>query len=84
MADLLAQLEAAEAEAARLRREIFQGPCREYGHDWQSHGGRNAGCSADCRCSVPVSICRKCGDCDYGDTPEADRIRADCAERCDG
>lgn len=79
MADLLNQLAEAEATAARIRREIAQGPCREFGHAWQFHGGRNAGCGPDCSCSVPVGVCAKCGDCDYGDTPEADNIRAECA-----
>jgi len=77
--NLLAQLEQAEAEAARLRRAIAQGPCREYGHDWCLHGGANAGCGPDCGCSVPVHICAKCGDCDYGDNPEGADIRATCA-----
>lgn len=84
MADLLQQLADAEAEAARLRRAIAQGPCQEFGHDWQFHGGRNAGCADWCGCSVPVGVCSKCGDCDYGDTTEADRIRAKCKEKDHG
>lgn len=80
--DLQAELEKAEAEAARIRHAIAAGPCLEYGHDWKFYGGRNAGCGYEtCHCSVPVSVCAKCGDCDYGDTPEADSIRAECAER---
>lgn len=71
----------AEAKVAALRREIAQGPCRQYGHDWQLYGGANAGCSDVCGCSVPVSVCSKCGDCDYGDNEEADEIRATCAGR---
>lgn len=78
MNDLLAQLEAAEAEAARIKRLIAQGPCREYGHDWQFLGGANAGCCDTCGCSVPVYKCSKCGDCDYGDNDEAKQIREDC------
>lgn len=77
---LVEQLERAEAEAARLRREIAQGPCREYGHDWQLKGGMNAGCGPDCGCSVPVHVCAKCGDCDYGDNTEANEARAACAD----
>lgn len=76
---LIAKLEAIEAEAARLRREIAAGPCRDYGHDWQSYGGANAGCGSDCTCSVPVNVCAKCGDCDYGQNDEADVVRTDCA-----
>ena len=71
----------AEAQVAALKREIAQGPCREYGHDWHSIGGCNAGCSEDCGCSVPVNVCRKCDDCDYGDNEEADQVRSDCASR---
>jgi hypothetical protein len=74
-----AQLEAAEAEAARIRREIAQGPCREFGHDWRHHGGANAVCDLECSCSVPVHVCSKCGDCDYGQNPEAEQKRAECA-----
>ncbi|RWD47443.1 hypothetical protein [Mesorhizobium sp.] len=78
MADLSERLEAARAEVARIEREIAQGPCREYGHQWQSHGGCNAGCSESCGCSVPVNVCAKCGDCDYGDNEEADQVRKHC------
>ena len=77
--DLLTELERVEAEADRLRRQIAQGPCREYGHDWQFYGGANAGCGYGCGCSVPVNICSKCGDCDYGDNEEAEEIRTECA-----
>lgn len=74
------QLAEAEATANRLRREIAAGPCQEHGHDWQHHGGANAGCATDCACSVPVYVCSKCGDCDYGENPEAIQVRADCAD----
>jgi hypothetical protein len=50
----------------------------EQGHDWQSIGGCNASCEENCQCSVPVNVCSRCGDCDYGDNAEADRVRADC------
>lgn len=78
MNSLEAQLNAAEAEANRLRREIAQGPCREVGHDWQFAGGSNLGCDEDCQCGGPVYTCTKCGDSDYGDNEEADELRADC------
>jgi hypothetical protein len=52
----------------------------EAGHDWQSTGGCNAGCDEACGCSVPVHICARCGDCDYGDNVEADEVRSHCAE----
>jgi predicted metal-binding transcription factor (methanogenesis marker protein 9) len=53
------------------------GPCIK--HTWQLIGGRNACCGSDCVCSVPVHVC-SCGDCDYGDNAEADRVRVACAE----
>lgn len=74
------QIEAAKAEVLRLERIAAQGPCREFGHQWKSLGGANAGCGDDCGCSVPVNVCTKCGDCDYGDNDEADRTRQQCAE----
>lgn len=53
----------------------------ERGHDMQSTGGCNAGCDPDCGCSVPVHRCTRCGDCDYGENPEAIEIRQACAFR---
>lgn len=51
----------------------------EAGHDWQSVGGCNAGCHELCGCSVPVMVCARCGDCDYGENQEAKDTRSDCA-----
>lgn len=79
--DLQEELTAAENRVAQLRREIAAGPCRTYGHDWQFHGGANAGCGDDCNCSVPVNVCSKCADCDYGDNAEAEKTRRECAEQ---
>jgi len=76
--ELYSKLEAAEARVHQLRAAIAAGPCREYGHDWQFIGGSNAGCGADCGCSVPVYECQKCGGCDYGDNPESAEIREKC------
>lgn len=53
----------------------------ERGHDWKSMGGCNAGCHEQCGCSVPVHVCSRCGDCDYGENDEADQVRSGCAER---
>jgi len=82
-ARLIEELEKARAEVTRIEREMAQGPCRLYGHQWKSYGGCNAGCGYLCDCSVPVNVCAKCGDCDYGNNTEADEIRRSCAERCD-
>ena len=78
--ELTLKLEQAEALAQQIRHEIANGPCRSYGHDWHPHGGANACCGPDCSCSVPVMICSKCGDCDYGDNDEAAEIKSECAE----
>lgn len=76
------QLAAARAEVERLERIAATATCREIGCDMQFIGGRNAGCDVDdpgmCGCSVPVHRCSRCGDCDYGDTPEAAEIRRAC------
>lgn len=81
MAGLAQQLDAAEAEASRLRRLIAQAKCAEIGRcDMKQVGGCNAGCGErDCCCSVPVYECTRCGDSDYGDNAEADEIKAECA-----
>lgn len=52
----------------------------ERGHDMKHVGGRNAGCSPDCACSIPVHECSRCHACDYGVNDEAAQIKADCAE----
>lgn len=84
--NLRQQLEEAEAEADRLRRQVASASCRQVGHDWKFVGGTNACCDGDphnCECSVPVHECTKCGASDYGDNDEADEVRATCAEiRC--
>jgi hypothetical protein len=51
----------------------------ELGHDLHSIGGCNAGCHEECSCSVPVNVCRRCGDCDYGKNDEAEQVRVNCA-----
>ena len=83
MSDLRSELEAAEARVAQLKQAIRHGRCMETGHDWRFIGGCNASCERgdDCGCSVSVHECSKCGDCDYGDNPEAVEIRAACARR---
>lgn len=76
--NLLVELEEARAKVAQIEREVAAGPCREVGHDWQSTGGCNAGCSLECSCSVPVNECTKCRACDYGTNAEADEVRRKC------
>lgn len=55
-------------------------PCATLGHKWKLIGGRWCGCSGTerCGCSVPVHECEACGDCDYGDNPQATEIKLDC------
>lgn len=68
----------AEARVATLKRQIAGATCVEAGHDWKHVGGRNAGCGDECACSVPVHVCRKCEDSDYGENDEAAKTRDDC------
>lgn len=78
------QLEAAQAEVERIKREIAHAPCAEVGHRWRHIGGRNAGCDyPDCGCSVPVHKCEVCGDCDYGDNADAEKVLAECSSADD-
>lgn len=75
------ELEEAEAGVDRLKRKIAAATCREAGCDMQFFGGCNAGCDLGngCGCSVPVHVCTRCGDSDYGDNAEAAEIRVRCA-----
>ncbi len=80
MSDLAQRLEAAQAEVARLQREMKQATCAELGrHDWQHLGGAWCGCD-DGSCSVPVYLCSRCGDSDYGHNEEAADIRRRCLD----
>ena len=81
MTDLVADLAAAEARVDQLRRQLAASTCREVGCDMQSYGGMNAGCGDGCGCSIPVNICTRCGDCDYGDNAYAVTTREECAAR---
>lgn len=78
MTTLRDQLVEAEDRAAELRRRIAAEGCATAGHVWRHIGGRNAACSDDCGCSVPVHECTVCGDSDYGDNPEAAKTLAEC------
>lgn len=82
MSDLRAEIEAAEARLLQMKRRLAAEPCVLHGCDWQSYGGMNAGCDlgGSCGCSVPVNVCSRCGDCDYGDNAEAVETRRKCAE----
>lgn len=82
MTDLAQRLEDAKATVARLEHEAAGATCEQLGrHDWQSIGGKNAGCHDLCICSVPVNVCSRCKDCDYGDNDDARQTRQDCADR---
>lgn len=54
-------------------------PCSIFGHKWVYRGGAPCGCE-DGQCSVPVHECVACGDWDYGESEEAEEIRAECDE----
>lgn len=77
------ELAEAESRAAHLRARIASEGCVTAGHDWQMIGGKNAGCHDDCGCSVPVNVCKVCGDSDYGDNSEAEHTLAHCPRRED-
>lgn len=62
-----------------MTRDFLWLGCSSGKHAMRFAGGRNAGCSRDCQCSVPVNECADCGDCDYGDNADADQIREECA-----
>lgn len=81
MTDISEKLLEAKAEVERLERAMLSATCKEAGHDWRTIGGANAGCGLYCGCSVPVYVCSKCNDSDYGDNSEADEIRTNCASR---
>ena len=81
MSALIQELSEAENRVDQLRRQIAASACREVGCDMQSYGGANAGCGDGCGCSVPVNVCTRCGDCDYGDNEWAVRTREECAAR---
>lgn len=80
MGDLAQELDEARARVVLLERRAAAATCAELGrHDWQSTGGANCGCEGGF-CSVPVSVCSRCKDCDYGENEEAREVRRHCAE----
>lgn len=83
MSALAEQLENARAEVARLERIAATATCREMGCDMQHSGGMNCGCDEG-SCSVPVYVCTRCGDSDYGDNQEALDKRATCEQWMEG
>lgn len=60
-----------------MRRDIIYLNC-QIEHQWVCIGGRNAGCSDICDCSVPVHKCSICGDYDYGENAEAEDVIKKC------
>jgi hypothetical protein len=79
--DLTAQLEAAQAEVARIEQRMKSASCAERGHPMKFIGCRACCCDLGDNlhgmCSLPVHAC-ECGDCDYGENDESDAIRAEC------
>lgn len=72
------ELAETEAKAEELRRRIAAEACIVAGHDWKHIGGRNAACSDDCGCSVPVYECTVCKDSDYGENTEGQKTLKEC------
>lgn len=83
MNEFQTKLKAAREEVARLERYAAGASCREIGCDMEFSGGKNCGCENGA-CSVPVYICTRCGDSDYGDNAEAVERRAACSDRTEG
>ena len=86
ISEIASEIEEARALLSALEAEYEQSYgavaiCRRDGCDMQFSGGASAGCCQGCDCSVPVHVCSRCGDSDYGDTDEADRLRRECAEQ---
>ena len=77
MDTLADQIEAKRSELRALETQAALS-CKDGRHDWQFYGGKNAGCDHDYACSVPVHRCASCGDYDYGDNAEAQRIVGHC------
>lgn len=78
MGNIAQQIDEAKANLERLERQAAAATCSELGrHDWNSTGGAGCGCENGF-CSVPVNICARCGDCDYGENADAREIRLAC------
>jgi hypothetical protein len=80
MNTLAEQIEEAQARLLHLQRQAAGATCDQVGHAWSRVGGANCGCHLDATCSVPVHVCKRCGECDYGHNVEAEDRRAACAE----
>lgn len=82
MGDLMARLDAAKGEVARLEAQVAAATCAERGrHTWVFTGGAHCGCHDLARCSVPVHECSVCGECDYGKNDEAGEQIQNCLAR---
>lgn len=77
----LDRLAKAQAELEQAQLAVRAAHCREVGCDMQSVGGKSAACCDTCQCSVPVNVCTKCGDCDYGDNAWAKKTVEECEAR---
>lgn len=83
MTTLHEQLRAAETEVERIKREMYRANfgCAVAGHQWKFVGCAPCLCAPGGGHSIPVHECLCCGDCDYGDNPEGDHVRAtECIE----
>lgn len=78
MTDLRTELADAEARVAAIKQQLAGATCAEAGHTWKHIGGRNAACSEDCGCSVPVHVCTVCNDSDYGSNAEGQKTIDEC------
>ena len=85
MAGLTERLRAVRQELDELERLVAQATtCRELGCNMVHVGGKNAGCGEFCGCSVPVHVCTRCGDSDYGENEWAERTLSECRDHYEG
>lgn len=69
-----------ELDQAKVDAALSQLACAQGDHRWKFIGCGGCCCDDIGGCSLPVHQCEECGDCDYGDNPESDEIRAKCAD----
>lgn len=84
---MLENIENIQKECERKKenfRQYVYYRCKVHGeHEMVFYGGANAGCGRLCTCSIPVYVCKLCGDSDYGNNDEASEIVKTCKDKMD-
>ena len=71
-------------EVTDERQRKAEKKCAAKGHRWAVDGGTcvpNCDLGEFCGCFVEVRTCTRCGDCDYGDTPDAKKVLTACQKK---